>query len=91
MDTERHRRDGVTLAGDAAGRISVPAVRICLAFGAILLISGCSADPDAPVNQLFPIKQMDDFFRPYTGSPAPRTEAVHPPGYAPAYPPYPPP
>jgi hypothetical protein len=53
-----------------------------------LVLAGCTADPDAPVNQVFPIKQMDDFFRPFTGSPAPTPHYMREPGYAPAYPPY---
>ena len=27
-----------------------------------LLLSGCSSDPSAPVNQTCPIRQMDNFF-----------------------------
>jgi hypothetical protein len=63
----------------------------------IALLVGCTSDPNAPINQTFPIRQMDAFFRQYTGSPGPtRAYATAPepapaytlqPGYAPAYPP----
>lgn len=52
------------------------------------LLAGCTADPDAPINQTYPIKQMDDFFRQFTGSPGPTPDYTRRPGYAPAYPPY---
>jgi hypothetical protein len=64
---------------------------VCL-MGCILALAGCTADPNAPINQTFPIRQMDDFFRQYTGSPSPTPnpvpETTRQPGYAPAYPPY---
>jgi hypothetical protein len=53
-----------------------------------LILASCTADPDAPINQTFPIKQMDDFFRPFTGSPGPKPNHTRDPGYAPAYPAY---
>ena len=54
---------------------------------AAVLLAGCTSDPRAPVNQSFPIKQMDNFFN---GGPVPEPEPdyTHEPGYAPAYPPY---
>jgi hypothetical protein len=58
-----------------------------------LALSGCSSDPSAPVNQSFPIRQMDNFFNSMSGPPARQTfsdqpDYTHHPGYAPAYPPY---
>jgi hypothetical protein len=55
-----------------------------------LSFAGCTADPNAPINQTFPIRQMDHFFgslsAPRAASAAP--DYTHEPGYAPAYPPY---
>jgi hypothetical protein len=61
--------------------------RICLLLS-LLILGSCTSDPNAQVNQNFPIRQMDDFFRPFTGSPGPTPTDTHRPGYAPAYPPY---
>lgn len=63
-------------------------MRTLALLSALCVPAGCTADPNAPVNQMFPIKQMDDFFRPITGSPAPAPAYTREPGYAPAYPPY---
>nr|WP_294556025.1 hypothetical protein [uncultured Rhodopila sp.] len=48
-------------------------------------LAGCTSDPNAPVNQTFPIRQMDNFFDSLAASPPDYTRQ---PGYAPAYPPY---
>jgi hypothetical protein len=58
-----------------------------------VFLGACTADPDAPVNQSFPIRQMDGFFNSLSGPPPPAQSARAPdyrnePGYAPAYPPY---
>ena len=62
-----------------------------------LCLIGCTADVDAPVNQTYPIRQMDRFFDSLTGPPTPRdyTPRDYTPrdytgqsGYAPAYPAY---
>ena len=59
-----------------------------------LSVIGCTSDPNAPVNQAFPIRQMDQFFGSIGGGePPPRAQAAvpdytHQPGYLPAYPPY---
>jgi hypothetical protein len=56
-----------------------------------LAVAGCSASPDAPVNQAAPIRLMDNFFRslpPHPAPPAAEEGPEHEPGYAPAYPPY---
>lgn len=50
-------------------------------------LTGCTSDPSAPVNQTFPIRQMDNFFNSLAASPRP-PEYTRQPGYAPAYPPY---
>jgi hypothetical protein len=55
---------------------------------AVLCVAACTSDPDAPINQTFPIRQMDNFFRQFTGSPGPTPPYTREPGYAPAYPPY---
>ena len=54
-----------------------------------LTLFGCSSSPDAPINQTFPIRQMDTFFNSLSAPPpsAPR-DYTQVPGYAPAYPPY---
>ena len=52
-----------------------------------LLFVGCTSDPNAPVNQAFPIRQMDHFFDSLSGPPTQR-DYTQQPGYAPAYPPY---
>ncbi len=55
-------------------------------------MAGCTSDPNAPVNQTPPIRQMDRFFDSMTAPPDPAYRAApdysHMPGYAPAYPPY---
>jgi hypothetical protein len=74
-----------------------------LALVAGLSLAACTSDPNAPVNQTFPIQQMDRFFnslsapsprRGYTRqipsyyTGAPAPDYTREPGYAPAYPPY---
>ncbi len=59
---------------------------LALMFAALAL-SGCTSDPNAPVNQSFPIRQMDGFFDSLS-PPATAPDYTHAPGYAPAYPPY---
>ena len=54
---------------------------------AALALAGCTSDPNAPVTQTTPIKQMDNFFNSLSTPPAP-PDYTHEPGYAPAYPPY---
>jgi hypothetical protein len=55
-------------------------------------LAGCTSNPDAPVNQSFPIHQMDRFFESLSAPPRTQAQAPpdyeHQPGYAPAYPPY---
>jgi hypothetical protein len=56
-----------------------------------LSLSGCTSDPNAAVNQTFPIRQMDAFFNslpPAAPPPPPPPDYTHQPGYAPAYPEY---
>jgi hypothetical protein len=68
-----------------------------------LSLAACTADPNAPVNQTFPIRQMDSFFDSLSAPSPSRTPTGGPsrdytrelpedytrePGYAPAYPPY---
>jgi hypothetical protein len=53
----------------------------------IAALAGCTSDPNAPVNESFPIRQMDQFFGSRSPPPAP-AEYTREPGYAPAYPPY---
>ena len=65
--------------------LGVIAMSVCL--------GACTADPNAPVNQSFPIRQMDGFFDSLSRPPPPARSAqvpnyTHAPGYAPAYPPY---
>jgi hypothetical protein len=55
-------------------------------------VAGCTSDPAAPINQSFPIRQMDQFFgslptRPNQYSTV-EPEYTRHRGYAPAYPPY---
>ena len=50
-----------------------------------MALAGCTSDPNAPVNESFPIRQMDQFFESQFPPPADYTRE---PGYAPAYPPY---
>jgi hypothetical protein len=52
-----------------------------------LALAGCTSDPYAPVNQTFPVRQMDNFFGSVSGPPA-RHDYGPQPGYAPAYPGY---
>jgi hypothetical protein len=62
----------------------------CWSFSLLSLglsLSGCTANPNAPVNQTFPIRQMDNFFDSLAGAPSP-SDYTRQPGYAPAYPPY---
>lgn len=60
-----------------------------------LCVAGCTSDPAAPINQTYPIRQMDRFFDSLSapaGSPNQYSTAqpdyTHHLGYAPAYPPY---
>ena len=53
-----------------------------------LVLAGCTSDPNAPVNQAFPIQQMDQFFGSVSRPPSAAPDYTHQPGYAPAYPPY---
>ena len=69
------------------------------AFTALLILTGCLGDLNAEANQMFPIRQMDEFFYSLKGSaprsPPPRPHSLgqenalgtHEPGYAPADPP----
>jgi hypothetical protein len=54
-----------------------------------MALAGCTSDPNAPVNQSFPIRQMDQFFGSRSPSQVPEPEDyTREPGYAPAYPAY---
>jgi hypothetical protein len=53
-----------------------------------LTITGCSSDPRAPVNQSFPIRQLDSFFDSMSRPSSAPADYRQRPGYAPAYPPY---
>jgi hypothetical protein len=73
-----------------------------LALIAGLSLAACTSDPNAPVNQAFPVRQMDSFFNSLSEPAAPQgyTRQMPPsysgappaytrePGYAPAYPSY---
>jgi hypothetical protein len=61
--------------------------RICFLLIVGLSLFACTSNPNAPVNQSFPIRQMDNFFDSLAASPAP-PDYTRQPGYAPAYPPY---
>lgn len=71
--------------------------RALLLASAASTLFGCTSDPNAPINQVFPIPQMDAFFRslqppPPNPKPVPQADAAGGTfgrGYAPAYPPYP--
>jgi hypothetical protein len=52
-----------------------------------MALAGCTSDPNAPVNQAYPIRQLDSFFDSFSPKPAP-PDYTQQPGYAPAYPPY---
>lgn len=67
----------------------------------VAALAACTANPNAPINQTTPIRQMDRFFGggPRPAPPPPpavyHEQSVPPPppytqtpGYAPAYPPY---
>jgi hypothetical protein len=65
----------------------------CMLLILCLTVAACTSDPDAPVNQITPIRQMDRFFNSMSGPPAPpnygrQPDYEHQPGYAPAYPAY---
>ena len=62
--------------------------RLLVIVTAAITITGCSSDPDAPVNRTTPIRQMDRFFDTVTGRPPAPPDYTREPGYAPAYPPY---
>ncbi len=55
-----------------------------------LALEGCTTDPKAPINESFPIRQMDRFFDSLEQRPPSATSPDYTkvPGYAPAYPPY---
>ena len=58
-----------------------------------LCAAGCTSDPAAPINQTYPIRQMDHFFGSIGGAPrnqysTAEPDYTHQRGYAPAYPPY---
>lgn len=57
-----------------------------------LSVAACTSDPAAPINQSFPIRQMDHFFGSLNAPPSQYSTAepdyTHHRGYAPAYPPY---
>jgi hypothetical protein len=53
-----------------------------------LALGGCTSDPNAPVNESFPIRQMDQFFGSLSGRLPSPPDYTREPGYAPAYPPY---
>ena len=56
-----------------------------------LCLAGCTADPYAPINQTFPIRQMDRFFDSLSTPRTPSGYSTKYPrerGYAPAYPAY---
>ncbi len=57
-------------------------------LAAVLALAGCTSDPNAPANESFPIRQMDQFFESLSGRPPPPPDYTRTPGYAPAYPPY---
>ena len=59
----------------------------CLPLVVCACLAGCTSDPNAPVNQTYPIRQMDNFFDSLAGTPSP-PDYTRQPGYAPAYPPY---
>ncbi len=44
-----------------------------------LSLAACSSDPSAPVNQTFPVRQMDRFFNSLSAPPAP--QGYTPQGY----------
>jgi hypothetical protein len=85
-------------AGDFGQEFAVN--RSFAAFIVLVTLTGCTSDPDAAVNQTFPVRQMDNFFRSLSGPPPaqqyshapgylpPDQEYIHEPGYAPAYPSY---
>ncbi len=62
-------------------------LRYCILLAGVSL-SGCTSDPSAPVNQAFPIRQMDQFFGSLSAPAAPPVDYTRQPGYAPAYPEY---
>jgi hypothetical protein len=53
-----------------------------------LPLAGCTSDPNAPVNQTFPIRQMDRVFDSLSTPEPTGPDYTRAPGYAPAYPPY---
>jgi hypothetical protein len=86
-----------TTMGGYRNNRNAPFPRQAMARGMLLIlcltVAACTADPDAPVNQITPIRQMDRFFNSMSGPPAPpdyghQPDYEHQPGYAPAYPAY---
>ena len=61
--------------------------RVLSAVYGVLSLFGCTSDPSASVNQMFPIRQMDRFFDSLSGPSAVPPDYTRLPGYAPAYPP----
>jgi hypothetical protein len=54
-----------------------------------VLIAGCSSNPNAASNQIWPIPQLDAAFGdPHQPAPPPEPLDAHRPGYLPAYPAY---
>lgn len=60
--------------------------RVFPAVFGVLSLFGCTSDPNASVNQMFPIRQMDHFFDSLSRPSLP-PDYTRLPGYAPAYPP----
>jgi hypothetical protein len=57
----------------------------------LTLLAGCTSNPTAPVNQVWPIPQMDRAFgdpHPQVGGQPEASDYTRRPGYLPAYPPY---
>jgi hypothetical protein len=81
------RSAGLTPAGVWRREDIMSKCQIACLVAVILVVTGCTSDPDAPVNRTFPIRQMDRFFDSFSAQPAPR-DYTHEPGYAPAYPAY---
>lgn len=64
-------------------------VRFASLAAAAALMAGCSSDPNAASNQIWPIPQLDAAFgSPHSPPPPPEPLDAHRPGYLPAYPSY---
>jgi hypothetical protein len=75
------------MAGYFTNRDHVIPFRIVALLILCWSLTACTSDPNAPVNQATPIRQMDRFFNSMSGPPPP-PDYEHQPGYAPAYPAY---